>query len=367
MKKLFPIVAFATLLALLVGSLAHTPRNFSEKENRSLQTTVACKPRDLRSGRTMETAEAYLSDQLPFRDDFVAAYMRAGVRLGKVLSRDVYLGQDGRLMQRFTAPDETMRQEIYQTLTNFRTRHSQVPMTLMVATTAFAVYPESLPVDAYGSLESAFAEELQDNLTDYDHLLLLPLMDTQRKEAYYFKTDHHWTADGAFIAASAYVSQRGFTPWSLDAFTARESARPFYGSLMARSGFYHVLGDQFRYYEPPMLDELVVQNAEGDKVPLFYRDMLDTRDQYALFLGGNDAKVTIVNPTVSQGSLVVIKDSYANAVVPFLTPYYHEITVLDPRYCRGGVDQYLPEKPDEILFLMNAISFAEGQWIKNVM
>ena len=86
------------------------------------------------------------------------------------------------------------------------------------------------------------------------------------------------------------------------------------------------------------------------------------------FLGGNFGIIDIRTTSDRTDKLLLIKDSYANCMIPFLTPYFREIVVLDPRYYYGNIDKVMSEKRiTDILFLYNGNTFADDNSISGVL
>ena len=98
---------------------------------------------------------------------------------------------------------------------------------------------------------------------------------------------------------------------------------------------------------------------EQKKSASFYdTEQLKTRDKYALFFDGNHAQVKISTPTETNHTLLVLKDSYANSLVPFLAPHYRKIIMVDPRYYYGDLEELIQvENVQEVLYLYNANTF----------
>ena len=68
--------------------------------------------------------------------------------------------------------------------------------------------------------------------------------------------------------------------------------------------------------------------------------------------------MVITNPQAPDRTLLLFKDSYANAVLPFMADEYREIHVIDLRYFRSSLQEYVQRKqPDQIMFLYNADFF----------
>jgi hypothetical protein len=87
----------------------------------------------------------------------------------------------------------------------------------------------------------------------------------------------------------------------------------------------------------------------------FFEEKLTQKNKYEVFLGGNYARLTITTSLLQGRKLVVIKDSFANCLIPMLTPYFSKIVVIDPRYMTESVKKVLQEDDfTDILFLYNA-------------
>ena len=82
---------------------------------------------------------------------------------------------------------------------------------------------------------------------------------------------------------------------------------------------------------------------------LYDSSKLDEKDKYALFLGGNTGLLDIRTTADKTDRLLLIKDSYANCFVPFLTAYYREIFVVDPRYYTGDIHEIMEEKKISVI------------------
>ena len=112
----------------------------------------------------------------------------------------------------------------------------------------------------------------------------------------------------------------------------------FNGVLASKSGVGLNENEQIDIYVPAEGDDDVVVNYvdEARKTTSLYdSSKLETRDKYGVFLGGNTSVLDIKTVSTSQRRLLLVKDSFADCFVPFLTPYFREIVVVDPRYYSG--------------------------------
>jgi hypothetical protein len=180
----------------------------------------------------------------------------------------------------------------------------------------------------------------------------------------YYKTDHHWTLFGSLLAAGEYLQESGHD-------TAAESTL---GLLTAAGSSITKVSDTFRgtqyastLYPFSACDAIYSYPAGGahsftaDGVKhksLYDEDALGSEDEYTYYLGGNASVCVIDGAADSTEKLLIIKDSYANCFVPFLTDTYQEIHMLDLRYYHEDVGAYIQDHGiTEVLVLYNADNF----------
>ena len=101
--------------------------------------------------------------------------------------------------------------------------------------------------------------------------------------------------------------------------------------------------------------------SSGEKTAsLFFEERLSEKNQYEVFLGGNYDKVIISTTSTVNRNLLLIKDSYANCMIPMLTPYFSKIVVIDPRYLTDSLDSIIKENDfSHVMFLYNVNTFLE--------
>ncbi|MEG0803967.1 MAG: DHHW family protein [Pygmaiobacter sp.] len=194
-----------------------------------------------------------------------------------------------------------------------------------------------------------------------------------KTEELYYHTDHHWTTSAAYLAYLDYMKAIGRTPAFVPAQHPCATAEGFFGTLYSKSKLYHATADTLDYY-PDLTARMILKQgatkqdeeiaaAAGLKdeiVDLYDESKLDTRDKYAMFLHGNNAFSRIEGR--GEGKILVIKDSYANCFVPFLTEDYAQVDVIDLRSFKASVDRVMEENVyDNVLILYNFQSYHEDQ------
>ena len=173
----------------------------------------------------------------------------------------------------------------------------------------------------------------------------MPLTDLFSSDgaAYYYRTDHHWNSDGAYAAYCAYMNALGRTPLSADSYY-HHSADGYVGSTRSRSALWLTPGETLTVYEPKCAVRVTFSDREGTFDSLFFYDRLKEYDWYPLFIDGNHA-VTKIENLDAEGTdvLLVVKDSFANTLVPLLVPSYRTVIMVDLRYYRGAVSELCAE------------------------
>lgn len=180
-----------------------------------------------------------------------------------------------------------------------------------------------------------------------------------RDEYEFFRTDHHWTQLGAYRAYELYAGAKGIAPVPLEAFES-VTYKGFLGSFYSATGQSDKLGktpDSVTVYKPFTNCDMTITNDGSTYAwPVIANgDTYDASNKYLCLLGGDNALVSITNNDVETGATcLVIKDSFANAFVPFLIAHYKQVYVIDPRHYEGTLSGFCADTHvDDIVFLSN--------------
>ena len=150
------------------------------------------------------------------------------------------------------------------------------------------------------------------------------------QDAYYL-TDHHWNDSGAYAAVNSYLHQSGQLDESSQLTSCSGSGIGFYGTLYSKAPVSFADADEFRYDEKLCKAETEWVNEGKISDSIIDSSFLDRKDKYAAYFGGNFAQIRI-RTGHGGGKVLILKDSYANAAMPFLMQQYSEITMIDLRY-----------------------------------
>ena len=350
-------------LIVLILSIVLPDRGFSEKENRVLSSLPHLNGSQIASGGFEKQFETYENDQFPLRDLWITLKAGTDRLMGKVESNGVYVGKSGYLMEEFKAPDQTQYDATVKAMTDFAQKHSDLKQYALIAPNSVNILSDRLPAFAPVQDQNSWLDSLSASLTDAG-VTFIDVRSTfkdHKMEDLYYHTDHHWTTQGAYYAYLKAAKDMGIDT-SADTYDKAPVTRSFQGTLSAKSGFRSGEKDEIDVFLPTgdqALSSVVNYVDEQKKTASFYdTSKLETRDKYAMFFNGNHGKVVITTPTEENRTLLVIKDSYANSLIPFLAPYYRKIVMVDPRYFYDDLEELMQvEEIQEVLYLYNANTF----------
>lgn len=365
--KVISFVFAGVLAAGFLWNVLTPSRSYSERENRYLQEFPSISADRLFSGQFGKDFETYTTDQFPMRDSWVALKTLAGLAMLRPDNGRVYFGENQRLFEIPEAADAGLQQPNCRAVAAFLEKVTQMDPTIrtavMLAPTATTILKEELPAFAPVADEEALIHcmelALGESVVFCDPTSVL--MDQTDRDSLYYRTDHHWTTKGAFLAYQALAEAQGLEPLQESDFRIETVADDFYGTLYSKANLPLIPADTIERYMPNRENPCTLTNDGGKTVrdSLYDVSYLEGRDKYAYFLGGN-YPLTEIRTSVTNGRhLLVIKDSYAHALVPFLTAHYETISMVDLRYFKEDLADWMTDKEiTDVLVLYNASTFA---------
>ena len=357
------LAAFSLLSAVLPD------RVFSEAENRMLQQKPRFTWDNLISGKFSLAAENYLADQFVFRDLWVGVKSAAELVLQKKDNNGVYFGKDGYLLQK---PDKLNRELLEENIAAVNEFAGKVPARVyfLPAPASVQILDDRLPPFAAPRQTLDHLYLVREKLASGIHFIdTCHALNSHKQEYIYYKTDHHWTSQGAYYAYREAGSVMNFKPLDLSDFSVEQACDDFYGTLYSKSGHRFVQPDAIELFEPKKKFSCRVEYVQEKRsVESFYAtEHLQKKAKYAVFLDGNHPLIRITTQNDTGRKLLVIKDSYANAFIPFLTNHFDEIHIIDLRYFNSPPLPYIEQYGlNEVLFLYSSLSFAEDPTLRKI-
>ena len=370
-ESLIGKIFILSLFLVLIVNLLLPDKEQSEEENRVLETLPAPSLTSVLNGDFMEQWESYMSDQFAGRNLWRSLKVGLDRLGGSRMENGVYIGRDGQLLEDIAVPDNELFTANINAVKSFANTYSDIPATVMLIPDAACILSDSLP--AFASVEdqrqmfSMVERGLGDSVKWVDAYSTL---NKHKAEKLYYNTDHHWTTQGAFYVFQEAAASLGIEEDVSDDYVSYTVTDSFNGVLASKSGVGLDEKEQIDIYVPTEGDDDVVVNYvdEGKKrTSLYDSSKLETRDKYGVFFGGNTSVMDIRTVSTSQKRLLVVKDSFADCFIPFLTPYYREIVVVDPRYYSGTMTDIMDTyRITDILILYSGNTFMTDNNISGV-
>ncbi len=362
------------IFAFMIADMLMPDRSFSELENKNLQQSPSFSIQSLVNNTWTAEYNVYVREQFVGRDFWISAqsFIERAL-LQKQEIGGILIGGDGMLFPavfQLTGDEETQLQKNMEAFTDFADRQNG-NVTFMVVPASNMIYPENMPdhvpmYDQNGCMDYIYsAMEPHAETIDLRETLL-----SDKEKYLFYRTDHHWTTEGALLAYREYCEAKGMKASAWDD-ADRISVDGFYGTSYSASRVWNAAPDTLTYYKNP--SELSVYQVLGENQfelsytdDLYDEEKLDVRDKYACFLHGNNGYSTIKGN--GKGSVLVVKDSYANCFVPFLTENYDRIDVIDPRNYNYSLDSLIQTNQyDDILLLYGLQNVIADPYIINLV
>ncbi len=179
-------------------------------------------------------------------------------------------------------------------------------------------------------------------------------------EYIYFNTDHHWSGLGAYYAYQAFCEQTGQE--ALDLSTCTEKTIPdFEGTLAEYDESVMNNLDTVHFWTFPYAthaERYDSTDSEPIQTTIYYEEEASGTLSYGVFIWGDNPLFVEYNDELQNGKkIAVVKESYGNSFVPYLSNNYQEVHIIDPRHWTGNLKSYMQDHDiDEVLFLNNVMS-----------
>ena len=347
----------------LVANAVSPDRTFSEMENRNLEQLPTPSVQTLLSGEFMKDFETYTTDQFVGRDSWIGLKSSTERALGKQENNGVYFCDKDTLITRFDQPDSQKVTDNLTYVNNF-VENVDIPVTFSLIPTQACIWADRLPAGAPNASQTDILSQAQAAVPGATWADLYTPLWEHKDEDIFYRTDHHWTSLGAYYGYTGLAKALGFTPVSLDSYTETVRSTEFYGTVFSSSGVRWVKPDTISTYVPDTGITVTEHSYDNKGNPieiprsLYVESFLSVKDKYSMFLGGNQSLGVVKTPNTDKPKLLIIRDSYTDSVVPFLTPHYSEIHLIDLRYYKLSIQDYIEQNGiDQALVLYSVPNF----------
>lgn len=367
-SKALPILFLTIVFGFSILSFIIPDKAKSAEENRVLAQIPSLSYQTYFEGRFQTKLEQYFNDQFPFRNSLIKWKTASDLTLDIIESNGVIKSKDGYLIERIKNPSENNIRHDIKSLDNFKRSNPNCNFYFLLAPNAGNIMSEKLPRTVHMSNQNKYMTSF---FNDLKKIGITPI-DSRKtleknidKQQLYYRTDHHWTTGAAYLAYKEAHKEMGLD--SDIKYKKLSIHRNFRGTLASKSGFTNGRNDELQIYWPKKnqnYHDSIYNFVDVKKTTnTFYAfDNLKKKDAYTIFGGWNHPFYTISTPTQSTRKLLLVKDSYANCMIPFLTQDFRKIVVVDPRYYFGDINKIMAEEGiTDVLFLYNGLTFASDE------
>ena len=359
------ILAAAFILVFFVVDMIISNRDFSEMENRYLSKRPTFSWSSLMENTYTRRYEDYINDQFVLRDQWISLKSRSEYLLGKVENNGIVFGSDHYMFEKYLTFDEERLANNTDFVQTFLEKYD-FPVTFGIIPSSYQILSDKLPEGLHNVDQSLYIQQVVNSLQDeqLQILDLIPALEAEKEQYIYYRTDHHWTTYGAWLAYRHYALSKGLTPVEYEDLTGN-LVEDFYGSYYSKAKLFNAEADTIRWMDIPV-ESVTVTGKNGDTVydSLYNESQWEVRDKYAAFLYGNNG-VTIIksnnNLNHQEGKtsrVLLIKDSFGNSFAPYLTYNYDEVYVIDLRSTVDPLSELLESTEfDDVLILYNFMNY----------
>lgn len=357
LKKYPTFFVFSILVILFtVIDIINSPNEFSELENRKLSQMPILSLKSYIDTSFSSDYEKYINDQFFLRDNWIDLKSRIEYLLGKRENNDIIFGKENYLFKKFTTFNDEMLENNLNSIITFTNNYNK-EVDFFIIPNSYAVYdkltPRYLPLVDQLSLINSINSYL--SLKSNDHINTINVAEEllKNKDDYiYYKTDHHWTSYGAYLAYLAYMDYLGLEIVDINNLE-KITINNFLGTYYNRSKYFKADSDFITYYN---ILGLHIEIDGKEKLSLMDLDKFKGSDKYSAFLWGNNGLTKVINENISEerkgSSILIFKDSYANSFIQFLSYNYEIIDIIDLRYFKESIRNFMKDKDyNEILIM----------------
>lgn len=369
---------FCMIVSLGVATIIGGNKKYSEFEKRELQTFPQLSLNTIAEGVFQEKFNDYLNDQIIFRDKWVSLKTAANKSILQRESNGVYFGDDNYLIEKYEDSDfdkKNIKANV-KYLSQFVNLASESMGTdkvkVVFIPSKVTALDKKLPAFATTSSMREYNQKRVLNKINNSSEIVLDLsseLKEHQDEYIYYKTDHHWTTLGAYYGYCAIQQFMEIDPMNRPEFETVSD--DFLGTTYNKIHY----ASSKDVIEKPLVDEAksckVVYNISGDieeADSLYDSEALKTEDKYNYFMGGNFSRIDIHTGCKNGKTLFLVKDSYANCMIPFFAHDYENIILVDLRYVNSSIFEILQdvEKIDALVLAFNEEKFMQDSHLYNL-
>ena len=366
MKKLFKYPLLVLFTVFIVGftilDIVTPTRTHSEFES-NLSQMPKFSLQNLLNGKFTADYESYVNDQFLLRDEWITLKSYTETLFSKVENNGVIYGKDGYLFEKLTSYDEARLKLNIEAVQKFCEKYPELSIKFALIPNSYEVLSDKLPIASPVLDQTDLINSIYSQVTSAEKVDVLSALSAHNGEYIYYKTDHHWTTLGAYYAYEKLCDTLGVNKVDINHLT-ENTVNDFYGTYFSKAKSFTIKPDIIKYYDVNSSMAIMTSDQTGKFIPetncatLYDEGKFHTRDKYSAFTYSNNALTVITNNgEYEKERLLLIKDSYSNSLVPFLSTDYKEIVMVDLRYM-FNISMVLEQYDfDDVLVMYNVSTF----------
>lgn len=363
-KVLNVVVIIGMCLNLIVPD-----KKLSETENRPLQTFPAWNFDQVLSGQYEKDLNTWFSDQFVFRNGYIHIRYLVQKWMGVKEIQGVYLAKN-RLIEKANSINKEQLSRNITSINKLKQDYPDLNVGFMLAPNAVNIEKDYLPKFSYDIDQNKQMDQIYNGIDQsIVKIDLRKNLEKHKDEYLYYKTDHHWTSLASFYAYNQLAEKFNLSKTKKSNYTIYPVSTSFEGTLANKTGSVGIQDEIDIYVPKKDCNYIVTDESTNTKSrTIYHSDALNTKDQYTVFMGGNKALYHINMDNDSTRHLLLIKDSYANSLIPFLINQYQSITVVDPRYYFEDYSRLMDDDSiTDVLFMYNTNTFVQDTSLADML
>lgn len=348
--KLTVLLFVCSLGVISITNMFSKYETISWNENRTLAEKPELTLSSLASGRFDDQFESWFSDHFFQRDHWIELHAFLRKMCGAIENNGVYFAAHDRLVRQFQTVDSANLQANIDVIRAF-SQAADIKANILLIPGAVWGAASDLPHGAADINQTQLLKSIGKQLADQNFINFTEL--SSPSASLYFKTDHHWNEKGAYQGYVSIASQ--VLKKIPNRFIYTKKSADFQGTMCSRSGAFWGAKDSIYEIQPETgkIDVQVTYDTDSTVYDSLYAPVhLSEKDQYMYYLDGNHAYVHIKTSTPNDKKAIIVKDSYAHILIPFLAGEYSEIQLVDLRYYHAAVSQLLDDKAHTDFYIL---------------
>ncbi|MBR6789462.1 MAG: hypothetical protein IKM31_01190 [Oscillospiraceae bacterium] len=350
-RRSYPILwMFAGFILILTALDFIIPaRKFSELENRYLKQSPKFSFSALFEGDYTLNYEGFVNDQFAGRDIWITIKSRAEEVLLKTENNGIVYGKDDRLFEKYTTYNAAQLAKNLGFLEQFAAGQENV--TFSVVPSGYVLMEDALPRGLKLADQLPVLAEMEAAVPSAEWIDTRAVLAESGETDLFYRTDHHWRAKGAYLFYAAFCEAKGMTPADEASLPFRE-VEDFYGTYFSKCKKAGTEPDVLGFYDIPV-ESVVIDGKEKDG---WYDEAgFETRDKYGALMYGNGG-LTVLKNGDGDRKLLLVKDSYSNALAPLFLENYDQVYMVDLRSFPVGMQELCETENFEDIIVLYSFS-----------